>query len=93
MFSDKTPARLGEERGMQRTQCKEFERWDEGVRHDHNRKDYALQLNGSFRYNFRGVCHLYHHETEQEAEDAEVQLKQEKEDIQARKNTQAGENT
>jgi hypothetical protein len=42
VFTDETPARIGEERGMQRTWCKEQERWDEGVKHNCNCKDCAL---------------------------------------------------
>ncbi|KAF1976469.1 hypothetical protein BU23DRAFT_596891 [Bimuria novae-zelandiae CBS 107.79] len=76
VFTDETPARIGEERGMQRTWGKEQERWDERVRHDRNRKDCALQFYGSFRYNYKGPCHVYHQETEQEKEAAEVQLKE-----------------
>ncbi|KAF1967269.1 hypothetical protein BU23DRAFT_484046, partial [Bimuria novae-zelandiae CBS 107.79] len=76
VFTDETPARIGEERGMQRTWCKEQERWDEGVKHDRNRKDCALQFYGSFRYNYKGPCHVYHQETEQEKEAAEVQLEE-----------------
>ncbi|KAF2031302.1 hypothetical protein EK21DRAFT_88226 [Setomelanomma holmii] len=78
--------RIGKERSMQRTWCKEDERWDEGVKHDRNRKDCALQFYSLFRYNYKGPCHVYHEETQQEKEEAEVVLKEENADTQARYN-------
>ncbi|KAF2025114.1 hypothetical protein EK21DRAFT_93516 [Setomelanomma holmii] len=86
VFTDETPAQIGEERSMQRTWCKEDERWDEGVKHDRNRKDCALQFYSLFRYNYKGPCHVYHEETQQEKEEAEVVLKEENADTQARDN-------
>lgn len=66
--------------------CKENERWDEGIKHDRNRKDCALQFYGCFRYNYKGPCHVYHEETEQEKKDAEVHIKQFNEDTKVRDN-------
>ena len=86
VFTDETPARIGEERGMQRTWCKENERWDEGVKHDRNRNDCYLQFYGAFRYNFKGPCHVYHEETEQEKRDAEAHIKRLNEDTKHRDN-------
>ena len=86
VFTDETPARVGEERGMQRTWCKENERWDEGVKHDRNHKDCALQFYGSFRYNCKGPCHVYYCETKKEKQAAEVALKQENKDVKTRDN-------
>ncbi len=74
VFTDETPARIGEERGMRRTWCKKNERWDEGVKHDRTRKDCCLQFSGAFCYNFEGPCHVYHEETEQEKLDAETHI-------------------
>jgi hypothetical protein len=42
VFTDETPARIGEERGMQRVWCKENERYDDDVKKDRNRKDCCL---------------------------------------------------
>ena len=86
VFTDETPARIGEERGMQRTWCKEDERWDEGVKHDRNRKDCCLQFYGAFRYNFKGPCYVYREETEQEKLDAEAHIKHLNEDTKHRDN-------
>ena len=86
VFTDETPARIGEERGMQRTWCKELERWDEGVKHDRNRKDCALQFYGSFRYDYKGPCHVYFPETEEQKRLADAQLKQENVNQQVRDN-------
>jgi hypothetical protein len=80
VFTDETRARIGEERGMQRTWCKAGERWDESVKHDRNRKDCTLQLYGSFRYNYKGPCHVYYSKTEEQKRLAEMQLKQENAD-------------
>jgi hypothetical protein len=76
-FTDETPARIGEERGMQRVWCKDGERYDTDVKKDRNRKDCALQFYGAFRYNHKGPCHVYWHETEEEKKDAEEVLKKE----------------
>jgi transposase len=71
VFTDETPARVGEERGMIRTWAHDDEIYDDDVRHTRNRKDCCLQFFGSFRYNYKGPCHVYFHETEEEKEVAE----------------------
>lgn len=43
VFSDETPARIGEERGMMRTWIQGDERWDDDVKHDRTRKECCLQ--------------------------------------------------
>jgi transposase len=76
-FTDETPARIGEERGMQRVWCKDGERYDEGVKKTRNRKDCALQFYGAFRYDHKGPCHVYWHETDEEKEYAVAALEAE----------------
>lgn len=66
VFTDETPARIGDERGMIRSWCKEDERWDDDVKHDCNRSSCCLQFYASFRYNHKGPCHVYYEETEVE---------------------------
>jgi hypothetical protein len=74
VFTDETPARIGEERGMMRTWCCEGERWDDDVKHDRNRKDCCLQFYAAFRYNFKGPCHVYREETEAEKQEAAAHI-------------------
>ena len=74
VFTDETPARIGEGRGMQRIWYKEDERWDEGVKHGRNRKDCCLQFYGRFRYDHKGPYHVYHAETDQEKAQAEAHI-------------------
>ena len=76
VFTDETPARIGEERGMMRTWCREGERCDTNVKHDRNRRDCCLQFYGSFRYNYKGPCHIYYPETDAEKEVAEVHIQE-----------------
>jgi transposase len=85
-FTDETPARIGEERGMQRTWCKGYERWDDNVKHDRNRKDCCLQFYGAFRYNHKGPCCVYYEETEEEKLAAEAHIKRLNEDTKVRDN-------
>ena len=63
VFTDKTPARVGEERGMLRTWARDDEVYHNDVRHDRNRRDCCIQFFGAFRYNYKGPCHVYFHET------------------------------
>ncbi|EDU46141.1 HTH-Tnp-Tc3-2 domain containing protein [Pyrenophora tritici-repentis] len=74
VFTDETPARVGEERGMIRTWARDDEIYNDDVRHDRNRRDCCIQFFGAFRYNFKGPCHLYFHETQEEKEVAEELL-------------------
>ncbi|KAF1972838.1 hypothetical protein BU23DRAFT_568679 [Bimuria novae-zelandiae CBS 107.79] len=77
IFTDETPARIGEERGMQRVWCKEDERYDNYVKKDRNRKDCCLQFYGAFRYNYKGPCYTYFEETEEEKRSADKALRKE----------------
>jgi hypothetical protein len=76
VFADETPARIDKERGIQRTWCKEQERWEEGVKHHRHRKDCALQFLWILQIQPQRPLPAYYDETEQEQEAAEVQLKQ-----------------
>jgi hypothetical protein len=85
-FTDETPARIGEERGMQRTWCTEQEIWDEDVKRDRNRRNCTLQFYGAFRYNYKVPCHVYHPETKAEKQVTDAQLRHENKDTQIREN-------
>ena len=74
VFTDETPARVGEERGMIRVWAHDDEIYDDDVRHNRNRKDCCLQFFGAFRYDHKGPCHVYFYETPAEAEVAEKVL-------------------
>jgi hypothetical protein len=76
VFSDETPARIGEERGLIRTWCCEGEQYNSHVKHDRNRKDCCLQFYACFRYDYKGPCHVYYPETEAEKAAAEVHIQQ-----------------
>jgi hypothetical protein len=73
-FSDETPARIGEERGMMRTWIQQHERWDDDVKHERTRKTCCLQFYAVFRYNYKGPCHVYYEETEAEKVAAEEHI-------------------
>ena len=74
VFTDETPAQVGEERGMIRAWARDDEIYNNDVRHDRNRRDCCIQFFGAFRYNFKGPCHSYFHETQEEKEAAEELL-------------------
>jgi len=74
VFTDETPARVGEERGMIRTWARDDEIYDDNVRHNRNRRDCCLQFFGAFRYDYKGPCHVYFQETKEEKEIAEAAL-------------------
>ncbi|KAF1360998.1 hypothetical protein EJ07DRAFT_164613 [Lizonia empirigonia] len=72
VFTDETPARIGDERGMQRVWCKEAERFEDDVKKDHNRRECCLQFYRAFRYNNKGPCYTYFKETKEQKQSAEV---------------------
>ncbi|KAF1351697.1 hypothetical protein EJ07DRAFT_137197, partial [Lizonia empirigonia] len=74
VFTDETPARIGDERGMQRVWCKEAERFKDDVKKDRNRRECCLQFYGAFRYNNKGPCYTYFEETKEQKQSAEVAL-------------------
>ena len=71
---------------MCRTWCRGDKRWDNNVKHDRNRKDCCLQFYRAFRYNFKGPCHIYYKETEEEKSKADVHIKQLNKDQRLRDN-------
>ena len=77
VFTDETPARIGEERGMLRVWCKDGERYKNDVKKDRNRKDCCLQFYGAFRYDYKGPCYTYFEETEEQKQSAKDALKKE----------------
>ncbi|KAI0616958.1 hypothetical protein TUN199_11052, partial [Pyrenophora tritici-repentis] len=77
VFTDETPARIGEERGMQRVWCRDGGQYDEGVKKDRNRRACCLQFYGAFRYNHKGPCYTYIEETAAEKRSAEEALAKE----------------
>jgi hypothetical protein len=77
IFTNKTPARIGEEHGMQRVWCKDGEQYDEGVKRDRNRRACCLQFYGAFRYEYKGPCYTYFQETAAEKQLAEEALEKE----------------
>ena len=77
VFTDETPARVGEERGMMRTWAKAGEVYDDDVRKERNRKDCCLQFFGACRYDHKGRCHVYFRETEHEKNVADEALEKE----------------
>jgi transposase len=82
VFTDETPARIGEERGMQRACYKEGEKYSDDVKKDRNRTNCCLQFYGSFRYKYKGPCYTYMEETEQEKRAAEQVLMKENQERQ-----------
>jgi len=74
VFTDETPARVGEERGMIRTWARDDEIYNEDVRHNRNRRDCCIQFFGAFRYDYKGPRHVNFHETQEEKQVAEELL-------------------
>lgn len=73
-FTDETPARIGDQRGMIRTWCKDDEIYDDDVKKDRKAPGTALQFFGAFRYNNKGPCHVYYHETQEEIDEGQRAL-------------------
>ncbi|KAF1964209.1 hypothetical protein BU23DRAFT_417427, partial [Bimuria novae-zelandiae CBS 107.79] len=74
VYTDETPARIGEQRGMRRAWFLPDEKYDCDVKHDRVQKYCKLQFYGAFTYNHRGPCHIYGHEKEDEKVAAEAAL-------------------
>ncbi|KAF1941289.1 hypothetical protein EJ02DRAFT_492810, partial [Clathrospora elynae] len=87
VFTDETPARIREQRGMIRAWCKEDEIYNDNVKKDRKQISAALQFFGAFRYNYKGPCHVYYYETQEEIEAREQALKWENEVTWAQSNS------
>ncbi|KAF1934694.1 hypothetical protein EJ02DRAFT_507396 [Clathrospora elynae] len=74
VFTDETPARIGDQQGMIRTWCKEDELYHNHVKKDRKPMGSALQFFGAFRYGHKGPCHVYYHETQEEIKAGEKAL-------------------
>ncbi|KAF1967914.1 hypothetical protein BU23DRAFT_481887, partial [Bimuria novae-zelandiae CBS 107.79] len=59
IFTDETPARVGEQRGLLRAWAKEDEIYHPDVKRPKNRNNCALQFYGSFTYDAKGPCYIY----------------------------------
>lgn len=59
---------------MIRAWCKEDEIYDNDVCKDRKQQGAALQFFGAFRYNYKGPCHVYYHETMEDIEAGEKSL-------------------
>ncbi|KAF1936718.1 hypothetical protein EJ02DRAFT_470236 [Clathrospora elynae] len=80
-FSDETPARIGEQRGMFRAWAKEDEIYNEDIKKTKTQKEFALMFYGAFWYNHKGPYHIYSRETKEEKEAADEALQQENADM------------
>ncbi|KAH6611673.1 hypothetical protein C7974DRAFT_446141 [Boeremia exigua] len=76
VFSDETPARVGEQRGMMRIWFRGGEKYNEDVKHDRNRSYYCLQSYSCFRHGLKGPCHVYSTETAEEKLAAEGHIRE-----------------
>jgi hypothetical protein len=65
-FTDETPARVGEQRGMMRSWQKDGEWYDDDVKKDRVQKYSQLQFYGAFTYHHKGPCVIYERESELE---------------------------
>jgi hypothetical protein len=74
VFTDETPAQVGEERGMIRTWARNNEIYNDDVRYDRNRRDCCIQFFRAFRYDYKGPYYSYFHKTLKEKELAEELL-------------------
>ncbi|KAF1973223.1 hypothetical protein BU23DRAFT_386562, partial [Bimuria novae-zelandiae CBS 107.79] len=59
IFTDETPARVGEQRGLLRAWAKEDEIYHPDVKRPKIRNNCALQFYGSFTYDAKGPCYIY----------------------------------
>lgn len=87
VFTDETPARVGEQRGMQRVWCKDGQQYDDGVKKDRTSKYTQLQFYGAFRYQHKGPCVVYREETDAEKKAADEALHQENKERKANWNS------
>jgi hypothetical protein len=76
-FTDETPARVGEQRGMIRAWAKDGEEFHEDVKKTRKAQHLSLMFYGSFMYDHKGPCHVYPRETAEEKAVAAVALAKE----------------
>ena len=62
-FSNKTPARVGEQRGIKRAWVQPGEEYHDDVKLAKIKPTCTLQFYGAFTYNSKGPCHIYTEET------------------------------
>ncbi|KAF1967907.1 hypothetical protein BU23DRAFT_658121, partial [Bimuria novae-zelandiae CBS 107.79] len=77
VYTDETPARIDEQRGMQRAWFLPDEKYHLDVKHNRVQKYCKLQFYGAFTYNHKGPCYIYGHEKEDEKVAAEAALARE----------------
>lgn len=77
VYTDETPARVGEQRGMLRAWAKADEVYHCDVKRPKIRNNCALQFYGSFTYDAKGPYHIYRKETEDEKKAANKALVEE----------------
>jgi hypothetical protein len=87
VFTDKTPAQIGEQRGMQRVWCKDGEQYNDGVKKDCTSKYSQLQFYSAFRYQHKGPCVVYCQGTDAEKKAADEALHQENKERKANWNS------
>lgn len=86
IFTDETPARVGEQRGMKRAWAKEDETYHKDVKRPKIQANYCtLQFYGSFTFNHKGPCHIFGKETMNQKVAAQKALDQENAQNQAQR--------
>ena len=77
VYTDETPARIGDQRGMKRAWFKQDEYFHQDVKRPKIRNSCGLQFYGTFTYNRKGPCHIYGKESEAAKEAARTALQEE----------------
>ncbi|KAF1972160.1 hypothetical protein BU23DRAFT_508906 [Bimuria novae-zelandiae CBS 107.79] len=78
VYTDETPARVGEQRGMKRAWCKADEVYHKDVKRPKIQANYCtLQFYGSFTYDYKGPTHIYEKETPEQKREAQKALEAE----------------
>ncbi|KAF1969062.1 hypothetical protein BU23DRAFT_557913 [Bimuria novae-zelandiae CBS 107.79] len=77
IYTDETPARVGEQRGMKRAWARDSEIYDPEVKRPKIRNNCALQFYGSFTYDAKGRYHIYGKESTEQKKLAKQALDEE----------------
>lgn len=77
VYTDETPARVGEQRGVHRAWIKKEEKYLPDVKKPRIQKYSQLQFYGAFTYGEKGPCHIYEKETKEEKQKAFTALQKE----------------